>query len=516
MKISTTKPQVPVRNAAPQQATEAEKTITQKIVDGTVDSTLAATDRVSGAISGMATGTAAYLSKMPSLAADGVKSAANLYQAKKIGPNIKVVATLASPLIAGVAVAGAGLGLVVAAGAGLVNGFSAHDADKPREFTIDEAVGKAWNKTRESVSEFGDDAIKGSQEIRDIEVKPGDKLWDIPLPPFARTAKTAAATVAGLAMGGIGGIATAFATTATSAWAGVKNAVDDFSASNALGAVGAVVASPVTGVIHGLSKVVSTPIKAAAAAWKQDSLGAALKEGGKECFDTSPSAPASAAGGFVGGALVAVPAAAVTGLTTTAVELGRGLKTAVTDNELNLPGKALAAVGGVVSAPAAGIAHGIATGVGTPFVSAAKAWDDKSLKGIGAGVKASRDGTKSVANAGGALVGGAVVGTVSATAALTSAAVREIGGGILDAAGNKELNFRGKVLDGVGGLAGDVVSAAGQGLGTLVSTPLKAAEAAFENGKASEGAKAAADHGVKSVHAAIRPQVMVETVEVQA
>ena len=68
----------------------------------------------------------------------------------------------------------------------------------------------------------------------------------------------------------------------------------------------------------------------------------------------------------------------------------------------------------------------------------------------------------------------------------------------------------------MGGLAGDVVSAAGQGLGTLVSTPLKAAEAAFENGKASEGAKAAADHGVKSVHAAIRPQVMVETVEVQA
>jgi hypothetical protein len=514
MNISTTTPKIPVRNVAKEQTPETEKTITQKIVDGTVDSTLAATDRVSGAISGMATGTAAYLSKMPSLAVDGFKSAANLYRAEKIGPNIKVVATLASPLIAGVAVAGAGLGLVVAAGAGLVTGFSAHDAEKPRDFTIDEAVGKAWNKTRESVSEFGDDAIKGSQDIREIEVKPGDKLWDIPLPPFARTAKTAAATVAGLAMGGIGGIATAFATTATSAWNGVKNAVTDFSAANALGAVGAVVASPVTGVLHGLSKVVTTPIKAAAAAWKQDSLGAALKEGGKECFDTAPSAAASAAGGLVGGAVVAIPAAVATGLATTAVELGRGIKTSATDEDLNLPGKALAAVGSIVGAPAAGILHGVTTGVGTPFVSAAKAWEDKSLKGVGAGLQASHDGTQSFANAGGALVGGAVVGTVAATAATTSAAVREIGGGLVDAATNRDLNVRGKVLDGLGGLPGDAIAAAGQGLGTLFATPVKAAAAAFENGKASEGAKAAADFGVKSVHAAVRPRVMVETVEV--
>jgi hypothetical protein len=514
MNISTNTPKVPVRNAAPQQTPETDKTITQKIVDGTVDSTLAATDRVSGGISGLATGTVAYLSKMPGLAVDGVKSAANLYRAEKIGPNIKVVATLASPLIAGVAVAGAGLGLVVAAGAGLVTGFSAHDSEKPRDFTIDEAVSKAWNKTRESVSEFGADAIKGSQEIREIEVKPGDKLWDIPLPPFARTAKTVAATVAGVVMGGVGGIATAFATTATSAWGGLKNAATDFSAANALGAVGAVVASPVTGVIHGLSKVVTTPIKAAAQAWKQDSLGAALKAGGKECFDTNPSAPASAAGGLVGGAVVAVPAAAATAVATTAVELGRGLKTAATDKELNLPAKALAAVGGIVSAPAAGVVHGITTGVGTPFVSAAKAWEDKSLKGVGAGLQASHDGTKSFSNAGGALVGGAVVGTMAATGVTASAAVREIGGGLIDAATNKDLNIRGKVLDGLGGLPGDVIATAGQGLGTLFTTPVKAAAAAYENGKASEGAKEAADFGVKSVHAAARPSAMVETVEV--
>lgn len=517
MNISTT-PKVPVRNtvsAATPPKKESAQTVTQKIVDATVDKTLAGTDRVAGGLSGLITGTAAYLSKMPSAAADGIKSAGNLFKAEKIGPNIKVVAALASPLIAGVALAGAGLGLVVAAGGGAITGLTAHEEEKPRDFTIDEAVSGAWNQTRDTIDEFGDDAIKGSQEIRNIEVKPGDELWDIPLPPFARTAKTVAATVAGVVMGGVGGIATAIATTGKTAWDGVKNAFTDFSAPNLLAGAGAVVASPVTGVVHGLSKVVSTPIKAAAQAWKQDSLGAALKAGAQESFDTKASAFASSAGALVGGVAVAVPAAAATGIATTAVELGRGLKTAATDDELNFAGKALAAVGTLVTAPTAGTAHALTTGIATPFASAGSAWREKSLAdGLQKGMKGSHKESKPAANAAGAFVGGLAVGGISSTVATSVAAVREIGGGVVEAATNDDLNVRGKVLDGFGGLPGDAVSAVGYGLGTFVKTPLRAAQAAYAGDNASEGVKKAADFGVKSVQASFNPQTMVETVEV--
>ena len=130
MRITSTNTNPVPRNQNNQNSEPSSDTqnITQRIVDATVDKTLAGTDRVAGGISGTFTGAAAYLSKMPRLAGKSIKSVANLYGAEKIGPNIKVIATLASPAIAGLAVAGAGLGLVVAAGAGLVSGFSTHDA----------------------------------------------------------------------------------------------------------------------------------------------------------------------------------------------------------------------------------------------------------------------------------------------------------------------------------------------------------------------------------------------------
>lgn len=515
MNISANTPKIQIPNTPQQKPQEPEKTITQKIVDGTVDNTLAATDRVSGAISGMATGSVAYLSKMPSLAGDGVKSAANLFKAKKIGPNIKVVAGLLTPLIAGVAVAGAGLGLVGAAIAGLGSGFSAHDSEKPRDFTIDEAVSKTWNKTRGAVEEFGDEAVKGSQEVREIEVKPGDDLWDIPLPPFARTAKTVAATVAGIVMGGVGGAATALATTLEGAWGGVKNAATDFSAANLLGGVGAIIGSPVTGAVEGISKVFSTPIKAAGVAWKQDSIVSALKEGAKESFDSEASKAADAVGGFVGGTAVAVPAAIATGLATTTIEIGRSLKTAATDGDLNLPGKALAGVAGLVGAPVAGTLHGITTGVATPFVSAYESWEQDSLgKGVGKALGTAHKETKVVADAGGAAVGGLTVGLATASVVTPTAAVREIGSGLIEAATNPDLNVKGKILDAVGGIPGDTVSAAVQGLCSVLRTPMRAAEGAIEGKTASAGAKVAGSFSVKSVVAAAKPSTMVETVEV--
>lgn len=71
------------------------------------------------------------------------------------------------------------------------------------------------------------------------------------------------------------------------AWSGVKQL--------SLAGLGTVIASPVTGVLHGASKVFTTPVAAAAVAWKEKSLGGAIKAAGKECFDTTPGKVSSAA-----------------------------------------------------------------------------------------------------------------------------------------------------------------------------------------------------------------------------
>jgi hypothetical protein len=515
---STTNPPVRLQaGAPPSQSANDAASVTQRIVDATVDKTLAGTDRLSGGLSGLVTGAGAYISKLPSAAKDGAQSVVNLVQAETIGPNIKVIAGLASPVLAGLAIAGAGIGLVISAGAGFFTGVTAHDAEKPREFTIGKAVGEAWNGTRKAVDEMGDSAVKATQEVRAEKLGEGEDPWDIPLPPFGRTAKTMAATVAGLAIGGIGGVATVIATTAKGAWGGLKHIVTDFSPADALAGVGAILASPVTGILEGASKVLTTPVAAAAVAWKEKSLGKALRAAGDEAFTTDPSKFSAAAGAFVGGAIVAGPAAGVTAVATTAVTLGGGLKKAVTDKELNFPGKVLAAAGSVVAAPVAGVVHGVTTNIGTPFVSAAKAWDKSSLvKGMASGVKDTHKGTKTAANVAGAFVGGAAVGTVTSVATAATGTISEVFGGLADAATNDELNLTGKVLDGAGGIIGDVVTGLGQGVGTFVASPLKAAGEAIETGSAANGLSTAAGFGIKSIHAAARPEkAMVELVSAQ-
>ncbi len=515
MNISSTSPKIAQRPlpVAPKTEDQSAQSITERIVEATVDKTLAGTDRFAGAVSGFATGSAAYLSKMPGLAADGVKSALNLFQAEKIGPNIKVVSVLASRLIAGLAVAGAGLGLVVAAGAGVVNGFTTHNAEKPREFTIDQAVSKVWNQTRSSVEEIGQSAIQSSQEVKEIEVKPGDELWDIPLPPFARTGKTVAATVAGLALGGVGGLATAVATTFQEAWNGLKEIPKDFSLQKLAAGVGSLVAAPFTGVIHGLSKVVSTPIAAAGTAWRADSLKEALKSGAAECYDTKPGIVASSVGTFVGGTSVALAEGAVTAIGTTAKEIGRSLRTAVSDPNLNIASGSLSAAGGLLGAPVAGVAHGALTALGGPVSAVLSGWKD-GFGGdtIAKGFELSSSGTSQASAAVGAVVGNAPGAVLSGVTASGAAFAREIADGLSSAAGNEKLYFSGKVLDGVGGVPGDVVSAAIQGVGTTFVSIAGAAVEGFNSGHSSDGVKRGAQQAVKGVAMSINPKVAVESV----
>ena len=507
MQIQTSRPA-----PAPRQP---EKTITQKIVDTTVDKTLAGTDRVASSIGGLGTGVASYVSSLPEAFTDGARSIANLYQAETIGPNIKVVAALASPVLAGLAVAGAGLGLVVSAGAGALTGLMAHDKENPREFTIDKAVAKTWNSVRHNVDEVSDMWVEESQQIKDKKLAPGEDPWDLPLPPFGRTAKTIAATVSGLAIGGIGGLATAFITTAQGVWSGLKQAVSGPNPANVLAGLGTIAAAPVTGAIHGASKLFTTPVEAAQVAWKEKSLGGALKAAGKEAFSTDPSKFANAAGAFVGATATAVPAAVGTAVVSGAKALGSGLKTAVTDSELSGAEKAMTALGTVVGAPVTGLAHGVTSGIAAPFVGAAQGWQQDSLvQGVTAGLKTSHANTKTLGAVLGSAVGGLAVGGASAVATTAAAGVRQIGGGLVDAATNDQLNLRGKVLEGLGGLPGDAITALGQGVGTLLVTPVKAGAAAAEGGSAAEGFKESAQTGLRFVHSGAQPgQAMTEELQ---
>lgn len=472
--------------------------LTQQIVDATVDKTLAGTDRVSGMLAGTVTGTVGYLSKLPTVAAGSARSALNLIQAETIGPNIKVIAGLLSPVILGVGVAAAGIGLVGSVLSGAARGFSAHESDKPRDFTIGKAVDTSWSKVRNTMDKLSNDMKTSSAEVKAEKLAEGEDPWDIPLPPFGRTLKTMGATVAGVIIGGVGGLATAFATMGKEAWAGVKQM--------SLAGLGTVIASPVTGVLHGASKVFTTPVAAAAVAWKEKSFGGALKAAGKECFDTTPGRVSSAAGALVGGTLAAIPSAAGHIVGTTFGDLGKGLKTAVADQDLNLGGKALGLLGSVVTAPVAGLVHGAATMIATPFSSAAAGWDKKSLsEGMAYGLPTGSKVTRPLADTVGSFVGGVAVGTVSGVTTLATGLVSEVGGGLIDTVTNKDLNVRGKVLAGLGGIPGDAITAVGQGIGTVFVTPFKAAGGAIEGGSAGAGIKAGADYGSKAVVAAANP-----------
>ena len=396
----------------------------------------------------------------------------------------------------------AGVGLVGSVLSGAARGFSAHEADKPRDFTIGKAVDTSWTKVRKTMDNLSTDMVEGSAEIKAKKLAEGEDPWDIPLPPFGRTAKTMAATVAGVLIGGVGGVATAIATMGKEAWNGVKQL--------SLGGLGAAVASPVTGILHGASKVFTTPVAAAAVAWKEKSFGGAIKAATQECFDTQAGKASSAAGAFVGGALTAIPSAAGAIVTTALSDLGNGLKTAATDKDLSLGGKGLAALGSLVTAPVAGAVHGVATAIATPFSSANAAWQKKSLsEGMGHGVPTGRTSTRPLADVVGSFAGGLAVGTVSAVTTTGAALVSEVGGGLIDAATNKNLNVRGKLLDAVGGVPGDIITAVGEGLGTLAVTPFKAAGGAIEGESAGAGIKAGAQYGSNAVVAAASHKNMV-------
>ena len=140
----------------------------------------------------------------------------------------------------------------------------------------------------------------------------------------------------------------------------------------------------------------------------------------------------------------------------------------------------------------------------------AAGWDKKSLsEGMGHGVPTGRSVTRPLAKTLGAFAGGVAVGAASAVATTGTALVSGLAGGLIEAATDENLNVRGKILDGLGGIPGDVITALGQGVGTLAMTPIKAAAATLEGEPSSSGIKAGADYASKAVVVAANPKTMI-------
>lgn len=504
------------RNASPEPPQQQDaSSITKRIVDATVDATLAGTDRVAGTLSGAGTASVAYAGKLPFMVKSAAQATADLIKAETIGPNIKVLAGLASPLLVGLGMAGAGLGLVTSVAAGAVSGFQAHKADKPREFTINQAVDKAWSQTRNAIDESANSLLESTGELREKKLAEGEDPWDIPLPPFGRTAQTMAATVAGIAIGGVGGVVTALTTTAREIWNGAKQFVANPGGKEAFGALGTVVGAPVTGLVHGVQKVLTTPVEAAAVAWKEKSLGKALKAAGHEAFDAQTNKLSRAAGSLVGGTAVALPLGATTALTTAASELVEGVKSAVTSPDLNLAERGLSLVSSLVSSPVAGVVHGAATAVATPITSALAGTRTDSLsESLNKGIRGSHGGSRVVGQAVGGAAGGVAVGVPAAVVATGVGIVREVGVGWIDAVKNPDLNLAGKALEAIGGVPGDVITAIGPGLGTAIFTPMLAATEAAQSRSTAVGSNYAAKTSVRSIVGAANPSAMTHEVVV--
>ena len=132
MQISSQTPVYTSRASEP--APAPQKTMVDKIVDKTILGTNYLGSTLSGGVGGLG----AYASTAVQGAVGTTASAVtNLWKAETIGPNLKILGTLAAaPVIA----AGAVVALPVCAVAGMVHGARSVDSSRPRELTLGQAA----------------------------------------------------------------------------------------------------------------------------------------------------------------------------------------------------------------------------------------------------------------------------------------------------------------------------------------------------------------------------------------
>ncbi len=242
----------------------------QTMVDKIVDKTILGANYLGSTLSGGVGGLGAYASTAVQGAAGTTASAvANLWKAETIGPNLKILGTLAAaPVIA----AGAVVALPVCAVAGMVHGARSVDSSQPRELTLGQAAVQGFEKTRSSLSHFVAETKDELREMGSRKLEPGQKPFDIPL---IKTAKTLAMGAAAAAVGGVTGVVCAVVGSVRQVANGLGRALRDQNLNlpgKVIAGAGAVIGGAVQSVAFGAGSAVSILGQGVAETWKQDSM----------------------------------------------------------------------------------------------------------------------------------------------------------------------------------------------------------------------------------------------------
>ena len=264
MQISSQIPNRAPRASEP--APAPKKTMAEKIVDSTILSANYLGSSLSGGVGGLGAYTSTVLQ---AAAGDAASMVGNLWKAETIGPNLKVLGTLAAvPVVA----VGAAVALPVCAVAGLVHGARAVDGSRPRELTIGAGAVQGFQKTRHSFQEFAANNVRELGEFGSRKLKEGEKPFDIPL---LKTAKTLAMGAAAAAVGGVAGAICAVVGTARQVAAGLGRAVRDGNLNlpgKVIAGTGAILGGAVQGVAYGAGSAVSILGRGLSETWEQDSI----------------------------------------------------------------------------------------------------------------------------------------------------------------------------------------------------------------------------------------------------
>ncbi len=258
----------------------------QSMVDKIIDNTYLGANYTASALSGAITGVGSFVYSAPIFTARSLGAVIpNLWKAETLGPNIKILGTVAAaPLL----LAGAVVGLPVSLVSGIWNGVSEVDPSTPRQFTIGSAAQAGFVDTNNGWRGLTDGLVEDWKSLGEAKLSPGQKPLDIPI---IKTVKTLLVGAAGAAVGGVTGVAAAALSGLREAGVGIVESVTDKNL-GLLGKAHAAVGSVVGGVVHGATFGVGTAFGSLfvglGETWRQDSLfgglGSVLKHAKNTVF----------------------------------------------------------------------------------------------------------------------------------------------------------------------------------------------------------------------------------------
>lgn len=240
------------------------------MVDKIVDNTYRGANYTASGISGTLAGLGAYAVSAPGSAVKQTASIiSNLWKTEVIGPNLKVIGTVAAaPLV----LVGAAVGLPVSLISGLWNGLGEVDPEKPREFTIGAAAKAGFQDTRAGWTRFTEGVQETMNELGNEKLGEGEKPFDIPI---IKTGKALAVGAAALAVGGAAGVVAAVLGAARESVVGAARSLTDDNLSipaRLFAAVGSVAGGVCHGAAYGFLTATGTTFSSIGTTWREDSL----------------------------------------------------------------------------------------------------------------------------------------------------------------------------------------------------------------------------------------------------